>query len=87
MKVRPLIGRRIRRRLHVNQPLTTNTDTQSYRSVNISHENKQKKSHLLTKFNNWHRRTRGKFILLNLKSIGKIVESLALKIYRKVLCL
>ena len=39
--------------------------------VNISHENKQKKSHLLTKFNNWHRRTRGKFILLNLKSIGK----------------
>ena len=27
------------------------------------------KPHLLTKFNNWHRRTRDKFMLLNLKSI------------------
>ena len=31
--------------------------------LNISHQNKQKKSHLLTKFNK-HRRKRGKFILL-----------------------
>ena len=50
-------------------------------------QNKQKKSHLLTKFNNWHRRTRGKFILLNLKSIGKIVESFAFKIHQTVVCL
>ena len=49
--------------------------------VNISHQNKQKKPHLLTKFNK-HRRTRGKFILLNLKSIGKIVGTFAFKIYR-----
>ena len=55
--------------------------------VNISHQNKQKKSHLLTKFNKWGRRTKGKFILLNLKSIGKIVESFAFKIYRIVVCL
>ena len=54
--------------------------------VNISHQNKQKKSHLLTKFIK-HRRKRGKFILLNLKGIGKIVESFAFKIYRTVVCL
>ena len=54
--------------------------------VNISHQNKQKKSHLLTKFIK-HCRTRGKFILLNLKGIGKIVESFAFKIYRTVVCL
>ena len=53
--------------------------------VNISHKIKQRKSHLLTKFIK-HLRTRGKFILLNLKSIGKIVESFAFKIYRIVVC-
>ena len=52
----------------------------------ISHQNKQKKSHLLTKCNK-HCRTRGKFILLNLESIGKIVEIFAFKIYRIVVCL
>ena len=51
--------------------------------VNISHQSKQKKSHLLTKFSK-HCRTRGKFILPNLKSIGKIVESFAFKIYQIV---
>ena len=45
-----------------------------------------KKSHLLIKFNK-HCRTRGKFILLNLKSIVKIVVSFAFKIYRIVVCL
>ena len=54
--------------------------------VNISHQNKQKKSHLLTKFIK-HRRTRGKFILPNLKSIGKIVERFAFKIYQIAVCL
>ena len=54
--------------------------------VNTSHQNKQKKSHLLTKFVK-HHRTRGKFILPNLKSIGKIVESFAFKIYQIVVCL
>ena len=45
-----------------------------------------KESHLLTKFNK-HGQMRGKFILLNLKSIGKIVESYAFKIYRTAVCL
>ena len=39
------------------------------------------------KINTWHRRTRGKFILLNLKSIGKIVKSFAFEIYRIAVCL
>ena len=54
-------------------PVLVHADTQSYRSLTSSHQNKQKKYYLLTKFNNLHRRTRGKFILPNLKSIGKIV--------------
>ena len=58
---------------------SVHTDTQSYRSLTFPIKTQQKNSHLLTKFNNRHRRTRGKFILLNLKSIGNIVESLHLK--------
>ena len=55
-------------------------------AVNIAQQNKQKKSHLLTKFIK-HRQIRGKFILLNLKSIGKIVQSYPFKIYRIAVCL
>ena len=77
---------------NINLPVFTGASPFSYRFwfcthgytivsvVNISHQNKQKKSHLLTKFIK-HRRTRGKFILPNLKSIGKIVGSFAFKIY------
>ena len=82
----------------VNLPVFTGASPFSYRFwfcshgytvvsvVNISYQNKQKKSHLLTKFIK-HRRTKGKFILLDLKSIGRIVESFAFKIYRIVICL
>ena len=70
---------------NVNLPVFTGASPFSYRFwlrshrhtivsvVNISHQNKQKKFHLLTKFIK-HRRTRGKFILLNLKSIGSILK-------------
>ena len=83
---------------NVNLPVLTRASPFSFRFwicshgytivsvVNISHKNKQKKSHLLRKFIK-HRRRKGKFILPNLKSIGKIIESFAFKIYQIVVCL
>ena len=67
---------------NVNLPVFTGASPFSYRFwfcshgytiisvVNISHQNKQKESHLPTKFIK-HRRTWGKFILLNLKKHWK----------------
>ena len=71
---------------NVNLPVVTEASPFSYHFwfcshgdtivsvVNISHQNKQKKSHLLTEFIK-HRRTRGKFILLNLRTTVPFVTA------------